>query len=121
MIRFESMAPNVLQAMCTPMHLIISAESTSLSTSSGALYLGSMAAVYETETLRAHKINHLVQVLDESWQPLPEKSGFDVYKISILDQSSVDVKPYLEAVCTHIDGLLRSGENVLVYCQQVSV
>ncbi|KAF9044743.1 hypothetical protein BDZ89DRAFT_1127780 [Hymenopellis radicata] len=115
MIRFDSMAPDVMQAMCTPMHLILSSD---LPTSSGALYCGSMAAVYETETLRAHKINHLVQVLDQSWQPLPENSGFQVYKVNILDERSVDLKPYLEAVCTHIDGLLRSGQNVLVYCQQ---
>ena len=120
MIRFDAMPLAVQEAMCTPMHLILPpAPIPSTSKITGALYLGSMAAVHETDALRTNNITHLVQVLDASWHPYSEKAGFNSYKIDIIDHSTADLKPHLEAVCNHIDNALRAGKSVLVHCQQV--
>ncbi|KAG6852377.1 hypothetical protein C0991_012607 [Blastosporella zonata] len=113
MIRFDNMSPDVMQAMCTPMHQILPPQGPQ----TGHLYVGSLSAV-EKDLLHAHNISHLVQVLDAPWIPLSEKDGFNCYRIQILDQSTVDLKPHLEAACNYIDRALRSGRNVLVHCQQ---
>jgi len=117
MIRFDELPPEVMQAMCTPMHLIMP-PSNNQGSVMGALYIGSMSAVNDVPLLREHHISHLVQVLDAPWLPVSENDGFNCYRISILDQSSVDIRPHLEAACNHIDRALRSGRNVLVHCQQ---
>ena len=123
MIRFDNLPPEVMHAMCTPMHQILPAvtlpQSSSASTS-GALYLGSLAAVYDAAALREAHISHIIQVLDVPWQPLSEKDGFSCYKIPVMDDISVDLRPHLEEACTHIDRILRSGKSVLVHCHQVS-
>ncbi|KAL0960502.1 hypothetical protein HGRIS_005540 [Hohenbuehelia grisea] len=114
MIRFDNIPPEVMQAMCTPMHQILPPGSPH----PGALYVGSMTAVNDRDLLRDAHVTHLVQVLDAPWIPLSEKDGFDCYRIAILDQSSADLRPHLEAACNHIDRALRSGRSVLVHCQQ---
>jgi protein-tyrosine phosphatase len=112
--------PEVMQAMCTPMHQILSPSSIS-GASTGSLYIGSLSAVHDKDLLRDHRISHLVQVLDAPWLPISEKDGFDCHRISILDHNTVDLKPYLEGACNYIDRALRSGRNVLVHCQQVRI
>lgn len=106
--------------MCTPMHQIL--PPTPIAShpgySTGALYLGSLSAVMDVDLLRQNHITHLVQVLDVPWLPLSEKEGFNCYRIDILDQSTVDIRPHLEAACAHIDKTLKSGRSVLVHCQQ---
>lgn len=123
MIRFDSLPVDVQQAMCTPMHRILPpapATPTTNATHAGSLYLGSMAALYDLETLRAHNITNIVQVLDAPWYPFLSSENLDgVYRIDILDQSSADLKPHLEMACDHIGTLLNQGKNVLVHCQQV--
>jgi hypothetical protein len=131
MIRFDGLPPEVMQAMCTPMHQILSPQplptaypstshpSSPVPTQSGSLYLGSLAAVQDPQTLHAHHITHLVQVLDVPWLPLSEKDGFNCLRIDILDIPSVDLKPHLEGACEYIDRALKSGHSVLVHCQQV--
>ncbi|KAF8900939.1 protein-tyrosine phosphatase-like protein [Mucidula mucida] len=117
MIRFDSMPLAVQEAMCTPMHLILPATPSS-SRPTGALYLGSMAALHESENLSRANITHLVQVLDAPWHPFSEKAGFHSYKIDIMDVSTADLKPHLEKVCEYIEAAMRRGESVLVHCQQ---
>lgn len=131
MIRFDTLPPEVVQAMCTPMHLILesmpvhqvqgSSGIASKLASSGALFLGSLSAVNDTDLLRSNHISHLVQVMDAPWLPSIEKSeknGLTCYRIDIVDSSSNDLKPHLEAVCNYIDKALKRGESVLVHCQQ---
>jgi protein-tyrosine phosphatase len=114
MIRFDNLPPEVMQAMCTPMHQVLAPSASS----TGALYVGSMSAVNDSDLLRQHGITYLVQVLDAPWLPELEKQGFNCYRIAILDQSTTELKPHLEAACNHIDKALRAGKNVLVHCQQ---
>ncbi|EAU80942.1 hypothetical protein CC1G_03118 [Coprinopsis cinerea okayama7 len=120
MIRFDALPPEVMQAMCTPMHQILApaASPTSPGQFSGSLYLGSLAAVMDKELLRQHNITHIVHVLDAPWLPLSDNEGFNGYKISILDHDAEDLRPHLESACNHIDKALRGGKNVLVHCQQ---
>ncbi|KIY70327.1 phosphatases II [Cylindrobasidium torrendii FP15055 ss-10] len=114
MILFDSVPTAVQQAMCTPMHLIIPP-----SQGYGALYLGSMAALYERGYLQSHNVRNVVQVIDAAWYPYLETDELEnVYRIDILDHSSADLKPHLEKACDYIDRLLKSGKNVLVHCQQ---
>jgi len=113
MIRFDGLPPEVMRAMCTPMHLIIPSSS-----SRGALYLGSLSATMEKSTLHEKNITHLVQVLDVPWLPLSEKDGFECYRIDIIDVPSADLKCHLEGACKDIEKALRGGQNVLVHCQQ---
>ena len=126
MIRFDNLPPEVMQAMITPMHQILPPASLPPSAShpsgaqTGALYLGSLSAVQDAAMLRQQGITHLVQVLDVPWLPVSEKDGFDCYKIEIHDEASVDLRPYLEGVCSYIAKALGQGRNVLVHCQQVS-
>ncbi|KAG6860699.1 hypothetical protein C0995_008371 [Termitomyces sp. Mi166 len=108
------MPPEVMQAMCTPMHQILSPQGPL----TGILYVGSLSAVQDKDLLLEHGISHLVQVLDAPWIPISEKDGFSCHRIQILDQTTVDLKPHLEAACSYIDRALRSGRNVLVHCQQ---
>jgi protein-tyrosine phosphatase len=118
MIRFDGLPPEVMQAMCTPMHQIIPASPpTPTSGPTGALYVGSMTAINDRDLLREHRISHLIQVLDVAWLP-SDRDGFESYRIDILDSSSSDLKPHLESACNFIDKALRSGKNVLVHCQQ---
>ena len=121
MIRFDNLPPEVMQAMCTPMHQILAPSPLPghPGFNTGGLWLGSLAAVNDASTLRENHISHLVQVLDVPWLPLSEKDGFNCYKINVMDDASVDLRPHLEAVCNHIDRALRSGKSVLVHCQQV--
>ncbi|KAJ3575509.1 hypothetical protein NP233_g1049 [Leucocoprinus birnbaumii] len=118
MIRFDQLPPEVMQAMCTPMHEVLSATPVPGHTTTGALFIGSFAAVQDKDMLREHRITHLVQVLDVPWLPAFEKDGFSTYRISIDDATNVDIRPYLEAACNYIDAALRSGRNCLVHCQQ---
>ncbi|KAF8630932.1 hypothetical protein AX17_005289 [Amanita inopinata Kibby_2008] len=120
MIRFDNIPPEVMQAMCTPMHQVLppSPVPGKPNVTSGALYVGSLTAVNDVDLLREHHISHLVQVLEVPWLPHSEQQGFDCYRIDILDHSAVDLRPHLEAVCNHIDKVLKSGQSVLVHCQQ---
>jgi hypothetical protein len=122
MIRFDNLPPEVTQAMCTPMHMILppAQNPSNPSQSSGALYLGSLSAVMDKDMLREHRITHLVHVLDVPWLPMSEQEGFVGYKLPIEDQDSTELRPHLEAVCNHIDAALKSGRNLLVHCHQVS-
>ncbi|KAJ7198024.1 protein-tyrosine phosphatase-like protein [Mycena pura] len=140
MIRFDTLPPEVMQAMCTPMHEILprtplptphaptpssSSPYAPYPTSgqqqplSGALYLGSLSAVNDHPLLRAHGIRHLVHALEAPWAPLcrPE-DGFVSYTIDIRDKETVDLRPHLENACQYIERALRQGEGVLVHCQQ---
>lgn len=119
MIRFDNLPPEVVQAMCTPMHLVLPATTQPSGAPSGALYIGSLAAVQDPAALRAAHITHLVQVIDAPWLPLSEKDGFSCLRVPIMDERTVDIRPYLEGVCAHIDNALRAGRSVLVHCQQV--
>jgi hypothetical protein len=119
MIRFDNMPPEVMQAMCTPMHEVLSPASVPGFQTTGALYIGSFAAVQDKDMLHENRITHLVQVLDAPWLPASEKEGFSTHNIRIDDAASVDIRPYLEAACNYIDATLRSGRNCLVHCQQV--
>jgi len=113
MIRFDNLPPEVMQAMCTPMHLVLGPSGST----TGSLYVGSMSAITDHDLLRTCRISHFVQVLDAPWlPPLPE--GVTSFKIEILDTTSADLKPHLEDACNSIDRALRSGRNVLVHCQQ---
>lgn len=119
MIRFDQFPPEVMQAMCTPMHEVLPPTPVPGHPPTGALYIGSFAAVQDRDMLREHRITHLVQVLDVPWLPAYDKDGFSTYRISIDDATTVDIRPYLEAACNYIDATLRSGRNCLVHCQQV--
>jgi len=80
-----------------------------------------MAAVYDEDLLHEHHVTHLIQVLKVPWLPCFDKDVFECYRIGILDKSTVDLKPHLEAACNYIDKALGSGKNVLVHCRQVCV
>lgn len=114
MIRFENLPPEVVQAMCTPMHLILPPNNSG----AGALYLGSLSAVQDKSLLHEHRITHLVQVMDAPWLPVSERDGFNCHRIEILDQPNTELLPHLEAACAYMDRALKSGRNVLVHCQQ---
>ena len=43
----------------------------------------------------------------------------ECYRLDILDSTTADLKPHLEATVRWIDDRLRRGVNVLVHCQQV--
>ncbi|KAG2038748.1 protein-tyrosine phosphatase-like protein [Suillus americanus] len=130
MIRFEGMSPDVMEAICTPMHQILPFQFESQSVPSiqsvahasslqpGSLYLGSMSATMDRELLAKHHITHIVQVLDVPWLPISEKDGFRCLRIDILDKPSADLRPHLEGACQYIANALKSGGNVLVHCQQ---
>ncbi|KAF7359896.1 Phosphatases II [Mycena venus] len=138
MIAFDGVSQEEMEAMCTPMHRILlpapassseSAPSPPTNTTSpkhgngnerltGALYLGSMAAVQDLD-LRAHGITNLVQVLEVPWMPRPDDdAGLACYQIDIKDCSSAVLQPHLDAACNYIRTSLARGDNVLVHCQQ---
>ena len=121
MIRFDNVPPEVMRAMCTPMHLILPASPQQ---HTGALYLGSFSAILDPALLSANNIQALVQVLDAPWLPSVEAHAaqgnrLECYRHDILDSSSADLRPHLEATVRWIDDRLRRGVNVLVHCQQV--
>jgi len=123
MISFSGLSPEVAEAMCTPMHLILpssspSATSRSQSSVPGALYLGSITAVLDPSILKEHDIHHLVQVLDVPWLPAYEEDGYECYRLDTLATESQDLQPHLEDTVEDIDSALRRGRNVLVHCQQ---
>lgn len=122
MISFSGLPPEVAEAMCTPMHLILPSVPSSAPrlqcSKPGALYLGSISAVLDPSILKEHDIHHLVQVLDVPWLPASEQDGYECYRLDILDLESQDLKPHLEDAVEDIDSALRRGCNVLVHCQQ---
>ncbi|KAF9237985.1 protein-tyrosine phosphatase-like protein, partial [Melanogaster broomeanus] len=131
MIRFDGMAPEVMEAMCTPMHQILPANYPTPTsptiqsvypmpsgTTSGSLFLGSMSATMDRELLASNHITHVVQALDAPWLPISDKDGFRCFRIDILDKPTADLKPHLEGACQYIARALSGGGNVLVHCQQ---
>lgn len=118
MIRFDSLPPEVMESLCTPMHEIIASQERSTK-QTGALWLGSLAAATDQDLLREHHIVDLVQVLDVPWLPQTDEKSFRTYRIDIMDTASADLKSHLEGVCQHIDDALKAGRNVLVHCHQV--
>jgi len=129
MIAFDSVSHEEMEAMCTPMHRVLSPPPAPPPTPDkpserapepaiGALYIGSMEAVHNLDLLRAHGITHLVQVLEVPWLPQSEDAGFACYRIDIEDRSSAALQPHLEAACNYIRAALGRGDNVLVHCQQ---
>ncbi|KAI1789918.1 DSPc-domain-containing protein [Ganoderma leucocontextum] len=120
MIRFDNLPQEVMQAMCTPMHLILPASPQQ---HSGALFLGSFSAILDPALLSSNHIAALVQVLDAPWLPsvdahAAQGNKLECYRLDILDSSSADLRPHLEATVRWIDERLRRGINVLVHCQQ---
>ncbi|KAK6971336.1 protein-tyrosine phosphatase-like protein [Favolaschia claudopus] len=123
MIRFDTLPPEVMQAMCTPMHQILpptalpptnsqmphpssaspyapypssSSSATQPPKMSGGLYLGSLSAA-----------------LEAPWAPPARKEdGFVAYSIDIRDKETVDLRPHLEAACVYIERALKRGEGV---------
>jgi len=102
------------------MHLILPSSNvpSNPSVPTGSLFIGSLAAVQDTDLLRQHRITHIVQVVNVPWLPVTEQDGYRCYKISIDDTENVDLRPHLESACAFIERALRSGMNVLVHCQQ---
>lgn len=124
MISFSGLSPEVAEAMCTPMHLILPSSPPSprpQTSNPGALYLGSISAVLDPSILKEHNIQHLVQVLDVPWLPTSQDDGYECYRMDILDLESQDLKPHLEDAVEDIDSALHRGRNVLVHCQQVGI
>jgi Dual specificity phosphatase, catalytic domain len=124
MISFSGLSPEVAEAMCTPIHLILPSSPPSprpQTSNPGALYLGSISAVLDPSILKEHNIQHLVQVLDVPWLPTSQDDGYECYRMDILDLENQDLKPHLENAVEDIDSALHRGCNVLVHCQQVGV
>ncbi|KAJ6631286.1 protein-tyrosine phosphatase-like protein [Mycena sp. CBHHK59/15] len=126
MITFDSLPHAEMEAMCTPMHRVLSPipcgkpanSPDSAGASTGALYLGSIAAMHDHELLHEHHITHLVQVLEARWVPQSEDAGFACHRIDIEDRSSTALGPHLEQACNYIKASLDGGDSVLVHCQQ---
>ncbi|KAF8217167.1 protein-tyrosine phosphatase-like protein [Mycena galopus ATCC 62051] len=152
MIAFDSLSREEMEAMCTPMHLVLSPtpcssatntraknnsavaaatphdglgptpvpgpEADGAATTTGALYLGSMAAAHDMDLLRAHDIAHLVQVLEVPWMPDSDRPGLSCHRVDLQDTVSASLLPHLEAACDYIRVSLSRRENVLVHCQQ---
>lgn len=120
MIRFDQMPPEVMQAMCTPMHEVLPAMPPPRG-HGGALWLGSLSAPMDAALLREQRIGHLVQVLDVPWLPDPAAQGLQLeyYRMDVLDLPSADLRSHLEGACDDIVQALARGKNVLVHCQQV--
>jgi hypothetical protein len=116
MIRFDGVPPEIIQAMCTPMHQILLPPPAQ---HLGHLWLGSFAAISDNDLLRKHRITHIVQVIDVSWLPPVNDPNMTVTRIDIMDIPSADLKSHLDAACAGIEKSLTSGKNVLVHCQQV--
>lgn len=119
MIRFDNIPPEIIQAMCTPMHQIILPPGPNQQ-HMGSLWLGSFQAGSDPELLRQHQIAHLVQVLDVPWLPSYSDLPVIITRFDIMDVPSADLRSHLDEACARIDKSLRSGKNVLVHCQQVS-
>ncbi|KAJ7119950.1 protein-tyrosine phosphatase-like protein [Mycena crocata] len=111
MIRFDQLPPAVVKAMCIPMHQILPSTEHS-----GALYLGSLAAVIDPTLLRTHGISRIVQVLEPQFAP--QQDDFAVYNIDISDTESTDLLPHLEPACKYIEHALKGRENILIHCHQ---
>lgn len=121
MFSFDGVPPDEMEAICTPMHLILSPGPTSAgNTSTGAIYLGSMAATNEPDLLSEHNITHFVQVLEVPWLPQAEDSAFKYHRIDLEDSASAALRPHLTEACDYIQKALQGGSNVLVHCHQVS-
>lgn len=105
------------RALRTPMHLIIPARA---STGTGALYLGSLAAVQDTAILIAKDITSVVQACDsDSDSQYGSEAPHETYRVPISNARTIDLHPHLEGVVKWIDERLVRGENVLVHCEQV--
>lgn len=115
-IRFDGVPPEIIQAMCTPMHQILLPPPAQ---HLGHLWLGSFAAISDNDLLRKHRISHIVQVIDVSWLPPVNDPNMTVTRIDIMDIPSADLKSHLDDTCARIEKSLTSGKNVLVHCQQV--
>jgi hypothetical protein len=118
MIRFDNVPQEIIQAMCTPMHQILLPPPAQ---HLGHLWLGSFAAISDTDLLRKHRISHLVQVIDVPWLPPVNDPNMTVTRIDIMDIPSADLRSHLDDACARIEKSLAAGKNVLVHCQQVSV
>ncbi|KAJ7650932.1 protein-tyrosine phosphatase-like protein [Roridomyces roridus] len=121
MITFDSVSSAEMEAMCTPMHRILSpGPITTTCKPTGALYLGSMAAMHDRDLLHEHHITHLVQVLEVPWLPQEDEAAavFSYHRIDLEDRTSATLRPHLAAACDFIQAALGRGENVLVHCQQ---
>ncbi|KAJ6533408.1 protein-tyrosine phosphatase-like protein [Mycena vulgaris] len=139
MISFDQIPADEMEAMCTPMHRVLSPTDFPSQTQTanenknkapnptpGTLYLGSLAAACEPSLLREHGITHLVQVLDGPSLPTEEANDdaslppFAYFRIDIEDAS--DAAPRLRAeltpACDYIRDALAGGGNVLVHCHQ---
>jgi len=115
MIRFDNFPPEIVQAMCTPMHQILLPPPAQ---HLGHLWLGSFAAISDSDLLRKHRISHLVQVIDVPWLPPVNDPNMTVTRIDIMDIPSADLKSHLDDACARIEKSLAGGKNVLVHCQQ---
>ncbi|KAF8187918.1 DSPc-domain-containing protein [Mycena galopus ATCC 62051] len=114
MTTFASIPPDEMEAIFTPMHCIIESKVTTPQARTGALYLGSLAALLEPEVLHAHHITHIVQVFEMPW----DMGGFAFHRIDMDDSPSAALRPHLAPACDYIRAALTRGENVLVHCHQ---
>ncbi|KDQ51555.1 hypothetical protein JAAARDRAFT_41005 [Jaapia argillacea MUCL 33604] len=148
MISFDGLPPEVMQAMCTPMHQILPPASLPASpgsqTSNGHHHPSYHPQSRSSYPSPAHPSHHrhtgalylgsLAASIDRDLLSshrishlvqvidapwLPTPpDGTRCHRINIMDLPSADLRSHLEEACEVIDGAIGRGENVLVHCQQ---
>jgi protein-tyrosine phosphatase len=78
------------------------------------LYLGSVGAAYNLDSLKSLKISHILTVCEE----LPPKypSEFNYKIISVTDEPSTRLENYFKEATDFIKSAVTQGSNILVHC-----
>ncbi|KZT22856.1 phosphatases II [Neolentinus lepideus HHB14362 ss-1] len=148
MVNFDGLSPEVMEAMCTPMHLILPPASLPSSPVSTPLASPTLSRTQSTMNVPLHRTpsshptkhtgalwlgslaasidkellrSHRISYLVQVLDApwLPTPfDGIRCHKIDILDLPGADLKSHLEEACDVIDRAIGRGENVLVHCQQ---
>ncbi|KAJ3043480.1 hypothetical protein HDV00_004869 [Rhizophlyctis rosea] len=103
--RLSDISPEIRESLATPLNEVVP-----------GLYLGNLAAATDYDILKTHKITHVVQVLDEDWEPFASE-GIQYHKIRIDDSPDERITQFLDNAFDFIDSALAAGGVVLVHCQ----
>jgi dual specificity phosphatase 12 len=82
----------------------------------GALFIGGLYALYQTDLIKAAGITHVLSVID--YDPLLQErfSHLKHFHIRADDDLNVDLLQYFNEAVKYIDEALRNGGGVFVHC-----
>lgn len=80
------------------------------------VYIGPLQALNDVEELKSHGITGIISLVKEDVPDMATNGGFQQLQVQIDDDEDQDIMQYFGQTNKFIEGILASGNSVLVHC-----